>query len=261
MIEYLRGYRLSPKLALRVWQREVTLYKRVWPSTILSTLFDPILYLLAMGFGLGTYVASIHGVPYIQFIGPGLVASSIMTAAAYEAAWNSYVRIFVEHAYDGMMTTPAELEDVVAGEIAWAATRSLISSVVMLAVLGLFGLLRSPLFLLVPLVAVLGGVMFTVLGLSYTVRLRYMDQLTFMFTLGITPMYLFSGIFFPLDNMPAWLQAAAWVSPLFHLVEVVRALILGAPSWLTLAHLGWIVALTALVWGLPSRVLRRRLRT
>lgn len=263
MAGYLQGYRLSPKLVLRVWQRELTLYRRIWPSTIMSTLFDPILYLLAMGFGLGTYVASImvHGerVPYIQFIGPGLVASSIMTAAAYEAAWNSYVRIFVERSYDGMMTTPAELEDVVAGEVMWAATRSLISSSVMLVVLALFGLLRSPLFLLVPFVAAAGGVMFTVLGLSYTVRLRHMDQLTFMFSLGITPMYLFSGIFFPLDAMPAWLQAAAWISPLYHVVEVVRALILGTPSWMTLVHFAWMLGLIALFWGLPSKVLRRRL--
>ncbi len=259
MAGYLRGYRLSPRLVLRVWQRELTLYRRIWPSTILSTLFDPILYLLAMGFGLGTYVASIHGVPYIQFIGPGLVASSIMTAAAYEAAWNSYVRIFVERSYDGMMTTPAELEDVVAGEVMWAATRSLISSSVMLVVLAIFGLLRSPLFLLVPFVAALAGVMFTVLGLSYTVRLRHMDQLTFMFTLGITPMYLFSGIFFPLDNMPAWLQTAAWASPLYHVVEVVRALILGTPSWLSLVHVAWIAGLIALFWGMPSKVLRKRL--
>jgi lipooligosaccharide transport system permease protein len=259
LIDYARGYRLSPKLVFRVWQRELTLYRRIWPSTILSTLFDPILYLLAMGFGLGGYVAEIHGVPYIQFIGPGLVASSIMTAAAYEAAWNSYVRIFVERSYEGMMTTPAELEDVVAGEIAWAATRSLISSTVMIGVLGVFGLIRSPWFVLVPLLAMLAGVMFTVLGLAYTVRLKYMDQLTFMFTLGITPMYLFSGIFFPLDNMPLWLQTAAWISPLFHVVEVVRALVLGTPGGMTLVHVGIIAAITLALWGWPSRVLRRRL--
>lgn len=259
MMDYLRGYRLSPRLVLRVWQREVTLYRRVWPSTILSTLFDPILYLVAMGFGLGGYVKDIHGVPYVQFIGPGLVASSIMTAAAYEAAWNSYVRIFVERSYEGMMTTPAELEDVVAGEVAWAATRSLISCVVMLAVLGMFGLLRSWMFIAVPLVALVGGIMFTLLGLSYCVTRRYMDQLTFMFSLGITPMYLFSGIFFPLDGLPAWLQDLAWLSPLFHVVEVVRALILGTPTWLTLVHAGILMALVVALWGLPSRILRRRL--
>lgn len=261
MTNYGQAYRISPKLVLRVWQREVTLYRRIWPSTILSTLFDPVLYLLAMGFGLGAYVAQIDGVPYIQFIGPGLVASSIMSASAYEAAWNSYVRIFVERSYEGMMTTPAELEDVVAGEVAWAATRALISSTVMLGVLAGFGLVRSWWALLVPPVAVLGAIMFTILGLSYTVRTKHMDQLTFMFTLGITPMYLFSGIFFPLSGMPAWVQTAAWISPLYHLVEVVRTLVLGHPSPMTLVHVAVIAGIGLAFWGLPTRILRRRLRS
>ena len=261
-VGYLLGYRLHPKLTFRVWQRELTLYRRIWPSTILSTLFDPILYLLAMGFGVGAYITQdIDGVSYLQFIAPGLVASSIMYAAAFEAAWNSYVRIFHERSYEAMMTTPADLEDVVAGEIAWGATRSLIYSIVMLAVLTAFGLIRSPLALLVPLVAFLGGMMFMVLGLTYTVRLKHMDQLTFLFTLGVTPMFLFSGVFFPLAGLPAWVQTVAWASPLFHLVEVVRALALGTVGTLTLVHLGWMIGVTLALWGLPSLVLRRRLRS
>ena len=259
---YLQGYRLSPRLALRVWQREWTLYKRIWPSTILSTLFDPVLYLLAMGFGLGAYIQDdVGGVSYLQFIGPGLVASSIMFAAAYEAAWNSYVRIFMERSYEAMMATPAELEDVVAGEVAWAATRSFVYSLVMLVVLAAFGLIRSPTALLIPLVAILGGAMFMVLGLAYTVTRKHMDQLTFLFTLGITPMFLFSGVFFPLDGLPAWVQWAAQVSPLYHLVEVVRPLALGTFAAADLLHVAWMLALLLAAWGLPSRVLRRKLRS
>ncbi|HVM46197.1 MAG TPA: ABC transporter permease [Candidatus Thermoplasmatota archaeon] len=260
-MSYLSGYRLHPMLTFRVWQRELTLYKRIWPSTILSTLFDPILYLLAMGFGVGAYITQdIEGVSYLQFIAPGLVASSAMYAAAYEAAWNSYVRIFHERSYEAMMTTPADLEDVVAGEIAWGATRSLVYSIVMLGVLFAFGLIRSPYALLVPLVAFLGGTMFMVLGLAYTVRIKHMDQLTFLFTLGVTPMFLFSGVFFPLAGLPAWVQTVAWASPLYHLVEVVRALAIGALSSTTLLHLAWMVGVTLALWGLPSLVLRRRLR-
>lgn len=260
-VSYLLGYRLHPRLTFRVWQRELTLYRRIWPSTILSTLFDPILYLLAMGFGVGAYITSdVEGVSYLQFIAPGLVASSIMYAAAFEAAWNSYVRIFHERSYEAMMTTPADLEDVVAGEIAWGATRALIYSVVMLGVLAAFGLIRSPLALLIPLVAFLGGTMFMVVGLTYTVRVKHMDQLTFLFTLGVTPMFLFSGIFFPLAGLPAWVQTVAWASPLFHLVEVVRALAIGSVGAITAVHLAWMVGITLLLWGLPSLVLRRRLR-
>ena len=257
---YLRGYRLHVPLAFRVWQRELTLYKRIWPSTILSTLFDPVLYLLAMGFGVGAYITSeVEGVSYLQFIAPGMVASSIMYATAYEAAWNSYVRIYHERSYEAMMTTPAQLEDVIGGEVAWGATRAVIYSVVMLGVLAAFGLLQSPFALLIPLVAVLGGAMFMVLGLSYTVSVKHMDQLTFLFTLGVTPMFLFSGVFFPLAGLPAWVQAVAWASPLYHVVEITRALALGAIGWTLLAHVAWILVVTLLVWGIPAYRLRRKL--
>jgi lipooligosaccharide transport system permease protein len=257
---YARGYRVDLKLAFRVLQREMTLYKRVWPSTILSTLFDPIIYLLAMGFGLGAYIdTTFDGVGYLAFIAPGLVASSVMMAATYEVAWNSYVRIFTERSYEAMMATPASLEDVVAGELAWAATRSLIYSIVMLFVLALFGLLHSWWALLVPPVAVLAGFLFGVLGLAYTVRIRHMEQLTFLFTLGVTPMFLFSGVFFPLDGLPVPVQVVAWLSPLYHLVEVVRPLALGRVGLDTLGHLAWMLVVTVLAWGLPAAALRRRL--
>jgi lipooligosaccharide transport system permease protein len=261
LVGYLAGYAMDAKLAFRVWQRELTLYRRIWPSTILSTLFDPILYLLAMGFGVGAYITDqIEGVSYLQFIAPGLVAASVMYAAAYEAAWNSYVRIFHERSYEAMMTTPANLEDVVAGEVMWGATRSLIYSIVMLGVLAGFGLVRSPWALLIPLVSFLGGSMFMILGLSYTVRMRHMDQITFLFTLGVTPMFLFSGVFFPIAGLPAWVQTVAWASPLYHLVETVRALAFGTIDIAVLGHLAWMAGLTLLLWGLPALVLRRRLR-
>lgn len=257
---YFLGYRVSPKLAFRVWQREVTLYKRIWPSTILSTLLDPVMYLLALGFGLAAYVRPIEGYSYLEFIAPGLVASSVMYAAAFEAAWNSYVRIYVERSYDSMMATPAELEDVVAGEFAWGATRAFIYSIVMLVVLLAFGLVHAWWALLVPFVTILAGFLFMALGLSYTVVCRHMDQLTFFFTLGVTPMFLFSGIFFPLTDLPLGVRIVAWLSPLYHLVEVDRALVLGVPTGATVGHVAWMVAVLALVWGLPTLFLRRRLR-
>lgn len=251
---------MSPVLAWRVWQRELTLYKRIWPSTILSTLFDPILYLVAMGFGLGSYVSGVGAGSYAQFIAPGMVAAAMMYAAAYEAAWNSYVRIFVERSYEAMITTPAALEDVIGGEVLWATTRAVVTSTIVLGVVAGFGLVASWWALLVPVVAILGGAMFTVLGLSFTVGRKHMDQLTFMFTLGVTPMFLFSGVFFPLATLPTWVQALAWASPLYHLVSVIRALTTGALAWTLLLHIGWMLALTLALWGYPAKVLRTKLR-
>ncbi|MFA5860897.1 MAG: ABC transporter permease [Candidatus Thermoplasmatota archaeon] len=261
-MSYLSGYRVRPKLAFRVWQREVTLYKRIWPSTILSSLLDPIMYLLALGFGLGAYVSQgIGGHSYLEFIAPGLIASSVMYAAAFEGAWNSYVRMFVERSYESMMATPAELEDVLAGEFAWGATRAFLYSIVMLLVLRAFGLVHSWYALLIPPIAVLAGFMFMAIGLSYTVRCRHMDQLTFFFTLGVTPMFLFSAIFFPLSGLPVPVQVVAWFSPLYHLVEVTRGLALGEAGFALFGHFAWMLVVTVLVWGLPALALRKRLQT
>lgn len=257
---YLTGYRVHPKLAFRAWQRELTLYKRIWPSTILSTLLDPFIYLLAMGFGLGSYLTEVNGMRYVQFVGTGLLASATMYAAVFEASWNSWVRIYTERSYEAMMSTPAELEDVIAGEVMWGATRSFIYSVVMLLVVAAFGLISSLWAVFIPFVAVLGGALFMVVALSYTVRCKHMDQLTFIFTLGVTPMFLFSGIFFPLDGLPAWVQGVAWFSPLYHLVEVVRGLALGNVGLAMLGHLSWMVVVLLGFWGLPPAMLRRRLK-
>lgn len=249
----------SPRLALRVWQREVDLYKRIWPSTILSNLLDPLVYLVAMGFGLGAYLSDVNGVRYIEFIAPGLVASAIMMAATYEVAWNSYVRMYVERSYEAMMSTPATVEDVVAGELLWAATRSVLYASVMLVVLFALGLLHSPWALAIPLVALPGGLLFASVGLTYTALVRHMDHLTFYFTLFVTPLFLFSGIFFPLDRLPAWAQAAAWATPLYHLVEIARGLSLGVFGGAFAAHLAILLAGGLLLYAVPVAIVRRRL--
>ncbi|HVL49215.1 MAG TPA: ABC transporter permease [Candidatus Thermoplasmatota archaeon] len=250
----------SPRLAFRVWQREATLYRKLWASTILSNLFDPFIYLVAMGYGLGAYLTEgFEGVSYLQWIAPGLVASSVMMAAAYEVAWNAYVRIHIERTYEAMMTTPAALEDVVVGEIAWATTRAVIYAAVMLVVLLALGLVRSPWALLVPAIAALGGATFAVLGLTYTVLVKHMEQLTFYFTLVVTPMFLFSGVFFPLDELPAFAQVVAQFSPLYHLVEVVRALVLGTVHAGLFVHTAVLAGVVVALGFLPVRLLRRKL--
>jgi lipooligosaccharide transport system permease protein len=262
-VGWLRNYRFSPEMALRVWQREVDVYKRIYKSTILGGLADPVIYLLAMGLGLGAYVSlagtSAEGLRYIEFLAPGLVASSAMMAATYEVSWNSFMRIHTDRVYAAMLATPAEAEDIVVGELLWAATRALIYAGVMMVVLLAFGLVRSPLALLAPPVAALGGLLFAALGLSYTAVVKHMDQLVFWFTLFVTPMFLVSGVFFPLEGFPAWVQALAWLLPLHHLVEVLRALVLGTVSAATMGHLAWIGAALAVFFPLPVHLLRRKL--
>lgn len=260
---WLANYRFSPELALRVWQREVDVYKKIYRSTILGGLADPVIYLLAMGLGLGAYVSlqgtGFEGLAYIEFLAPGLVASSAMMAATFEVSWNSYMRIHTERVYAAMLTTPANAEDVVVGELLWAATRSFVYAAVMMVVLAGFGLVRSPLALLAPPVAAMGGLLFAVLGLSYTSACRHMDQLVFWFTLFITPMLLLSGVFFPIDGLPPTVRTLAWFLPLHHVVEAVRALVLGTVGLATLGHVAWVGAALALAFPLPVHLLRRKL--
>lgn len=259
----LRPWRFRPELAYRVWQREVDVYKKIYKSTILGGLADPVIYLLALGFGLGAYVqtgaAGYGGRPYVEFLAPGLVASSAMMAATFEVSWNSYMRIHSEQVYAAMLSTPAEVEDIVAGELLWAATRALVYALVMMLVLLAFGLVRSPLAALVPLVAALGGLLFAALGLAYTALVRHMDQIVFWFTLFITPMFLLSGIFFPIAGLPGPVQALAWALPLAHMVQLSRDLVWGAVDPAALGHLAYLCVALLVAWPAPIALLRRRL--
>src|SRR3972149_3475639 len=135
-----KPFSFSPRQAFRVWQREVSVYKYVYKSTIVSNLMDPLVYLVALGFGLGAFVSRIQGMPYIQFIAPGLISSSIMSAATFETTINTFVRIHFDRVYEAMMATPVTVEDIVVGEIMWAMTRSIIYATVMLGVVTALGL-------------------------------------------------------------------------------------------------------------------------
>jgi lipooligosaccharide transport system permease protein len=254
-----KPFRFSILQVYRVWQREVSVYKYVYKSTIVSNLFDPLIYLLALGFGLGAYVTRIAGMSYIQFIAPGLIASSIMTAASFETTYNTFVRIHFDRVYEAMMATPVTVEDIVVGEMLWAMTRSTIYASVMLCVVAALGLVRSWLALLVPLMGAIGGLMFAIIGLTYTSFLRSIDQMNFYFTLFITPLFLFSGVFYPLDALPQTVQEIALLSPLYHLVSIIRPLVLGTLGMESLFHLLWIAVFIAIFAVVPVNLLNKKL--
>jgi lipooligosaccharide transport system permease protein len=254
-----KPFKFSLRQAFRVWQREVSVYKYVYRSTIVSNLMDPLVYLLALGFGLGAYVTTIAGLPYIQFIAPGLIASSIMTAASFETTYNTFVRIHFDRVYEAMMAAPVTVEDIVVGEMLWAMTRSTIYATVMLGVVTALGLTRSWFAILIPLMGALGGLMFAVIGLTYTSFLKSIDQMNFYFTLFITPLFLFSGVFFPLDALPLAVREIAFLSPLYHLVEIVRPLVLGTVGSAVLEHLAWIGIFLLIFTAVPVNRLRKNL--
>jgi lipooligosaccharide transport system permease protein len=245
--------------ALRVWARNARVFSKIWKGALLPQFFDPAFYLVALGFGLGTYLARIHGVPYRDFIAPGLCGSAVMWAASFETTWNVFFKMEETRLYDAFLTTPIEVEDLVTGELLWGATRALVYGTSFLVVITLFGFVHSPWAIVMPPFLLLGGACFSALGLTFTSLISKMDYYAFFFTLFITPMFLFGGIFFPYDRLPDWAQAVAWLTPLYHLVAIARGLAMGPDALALAGHAAWLVVVTLALWAVPVRAMRRRL--
>ena len=244
----------------RMWQRNATLFRRGWRLFVIPNFFEPVLYLVSIGIGLGLYVGQqIMGVDYVVFIAPGLAAASAMNGAVFEVTYNVYVKLQYIKLYDAVITTPLEAEDVAAGEIAWAVTRSLMYGVTFVGVMAVLQYIRSPWALLSPLALALIGIGFASLGLLITSVIPRMELFTYFFTLFITPMFLFSGIFFPIERLPAAAQPVAWFTPLHHGVELLRALCLTGDLASAGGHALWLTVFCALVFPPAVNLFRRRL--
>ena len=252
-----------PKLTHRVWKvwrRNFDVFMKTIRVNFLPSLLEPILYLLALGFGLGVFVQNIEGVPYIKFIAPALVAISVMYGSFFECTFASFVRMYFQKTFDAIIATPVSVEEVIAGELLWGATRATINSTTVLAVVAAFGLISSPLFLLVPLLAFLGGLMFASIAMCFTAVASNIDFFNYPSFLLITPMFLLSGTFFPISTLPLPAQTAAQVLlPLTHIVNLTRGLILGRIEPLLLLSLAWIIIVTPIFFVLSINLMKKRL--
>jgi lipooligosaccharide transport system permease protein len=252
-----------PRLTRRVWkvwQRNFDVFLKTITSNFLPSLLEPILYLLALGLGLGVFIQSIEGVPYINFIAPALVAISVMNGSFFECTFGSFVRMYFQKTFDAIIATPVSVEEVIAGELVWGATRATINSTTVLAVIAAFGLISSPLFLLVPLLSFLGGLMFASIAMCFTAIAPNIDFFNYPSFLLVTPMFLLSGTFFPLSQLPLPVQTAAQVFlPLTHVVNIVRGLVLGRTEIFLLLSLVWIAAVTIFFFVLSINLMKKRL--
>ncbi len=244
---------------IRVWQRNRDVFFRLWHSEAPGFVAEPIIILLAMGIGLGAYVGMVDGQKYIEYIVPGIIASYAMFSASFECTYGSFVRMEYQKTYDAILATPLNVEDVTAGEIFWGATRSLMTGTVILAIAAAFQLVPSPWAALIPIVAFLEGIMFASIAILFTSIVPAIYSFNYFFTLFITPMFFFSGVFFPLSSFPQIVQTLSWIAPLTPVVHLTRALINGEFQLDLLWALTLIIVLAALFFSISLVTMRRRL--
>jgi lipooligosaccharide transport system permease protein len=251
---------MPSRYALAVWRRNLAMYRRTWKLNILPNFFEPLLYLVSIGIGVGAYVSEMGGTSYVAFLAPGLVAVAAMNGASFEVTYNAFVRLNFEKTYASMLTTPIQPEDVLAGEVLWAMTRAAIYGGCFWVVVAAAGLAPLPQALwAIPLLPVT-GLLFASLGIAYSLRIPSIEMFSFYFTLFLTPLFLFSDVFFPLEERlaGAWL-ALAEALPLLHPVRLVRAAFRGDFSPVLLWDLAYVLCLSAILLGVAARITRRRL--
>jgi lipooligosaccharide transport system permease protein len=253
------GYAFWPRGALHMWARNATVGRKTLLTSLTPRFLEAIAYLAIMGLGLGTYLTTVQGIDYVDFIAPGVAASTVMFGAIIETTYNAFVRIHVRRVVEAVVTTPLSMEDVVVGEYLWAATRAVVYGVVFLIVMAAFGLVHSPLAVLLPPVFLIGALAFAVLGMLYTSFVSSIEHFNILFTGLLTPMFLFGGVFFPFEGLPEWAQVVGWCLPLSHLVAATRDLTLGGADGWTALHVGFLVVLLVAVFPFPARRLRRTL--
>ena len=256
------GLRISHRY-LRVWRRNVQVYRKTWRVSFLPPLLEPLLYILAFGYGLSVLVGDVawrgEAVPYVAFIAPALLCIAMMYNAFFETTYGSFVRMYYQKTFDAMLATPLFLEDIIAGEIVWGATKAVIATAIMQGILTLFGLIRYPEGLLILPLSFIAGFAFASIGMVFTAVVKHIDLFNLPIFLFVTPMFLFGGTFFPLETLPAWAQVVAWGLPLTHLVELARAVGFGRLEPSLLWHLMYLAVFSALFFPLALIKMRKRL--
>ena len=244
---------------LPVWRRNFLVWRKLAIPSVLGNLADPLIYMLGLGYGLGALLPSVEGQPYVAFLAAGTVCASTMNAATFESLYSAFSRMHVQKTWDAILNTPLGLGDVVAGELFWATTKSLFSGAAILAVVAVLGLAQGWIALWALPAIVLTGLAFAALGLIWNALAPSYDFFMYYFTLFITPMMLLSGVFFPVEQLPAAVQAVATVLPLNHAVELVRPLLLGRTPEHVVLHCGVLLGVALVGYHVALALCRKRM--
>jgi len=255
-------FAFGSRRALRMIERNLLLYRHQWVG-ILSGFFEPLFYLLSIGFGLGRLVGDVQGpggqvIPYILFVAPALLAASSMNGAIVESTFNFFFKLNYDKTFASILTTPMSPGDISLGELAWALMRGALYTMGFLAVMVVLGLVRTPMVILALPAALLIGFAFASVGMAATSFMRTWQDFD-LIQLTILPMFLFSGTFFPLDGFPDGVRFLIQLTPLYHGVELLRGLTVGVIGPATLVHAGYLFVMGLLGISIVARRLDKLL--
>ncbi|MFM7760632.1 MAG: ABC transporter permease [Burkholderiaceae bacterium] len=251
-----------PSLSLRfmpVWRRNLLVWRKLAVASVIGNIAEPMITLLAFGYGLGSLLQQIEGVPYIEFLASGSICMSVMMAASFESLYSAFSRMHVQKTWDALLNTPLSLDDIVLAEMLWAASKAMISALAILLVLFMLGIGLHPTTVLVPPLLLLTGICFASIALIVNAIAKAYDFFTYYFTLVLTPMIFLSGVYYPATQLPIWLQSIASFLPLGAAVRLVRPLLLGQLPQDPLKDMVILLAYTVVGFYVATILTRKRL--
>jgi lipooligosaccharide transport system permease protein len=254
-----RLHRLEPAALRGMIMREVVNFSSFWRSSTFSSTVDPTIYLLAFGFGFGSLVSSVAGYDYVDFVGTGIVATTVLFAGAFPAMYSTFVKYEFQHTYDAILAAPVDTEELVTGEALWIGARTGVYGCVPMLVAVAFGLDPSWGMLLVPGIAGLAGLGWAAFGIFIAAKSDKIESFSYWQSGLLTPMFLVAGTFFPLDGLPTWAQVLGHLNPLYHCVQLVRDAVFGLLGWADVGHLAFLIGFALVSWRLAVRFMERKL--
>ena len=247
--------------ALRgVMVREVVNFSSFWRSSTFSSTVDPTIYFIAFAFGLGASIVSrVAGHSYLDFVGTGIVATTVLFSGAFPAMYSTFVKYQFQHTYDAILAAPVDVEELVTGEALWIAARTGVYGCVPMLVAVAFGLDPSWGMLVVPFIAALAGFGWASFGIFIAAKAKAIESFSYWQSGLLTPLFLVAGTFFPLSQAPEWMQILGYGNPLWHCVELVRDAVFGFDGWADVGHLAFLVAFALVSWRLAIHFMERKL--
>ncbi|MFD3698365.1 ABC transporter permease [Streptomyces sp. NPDC058646] len=249
---------LFPALSA-VWHRELLLFRRYWLATTFGSLVEPLIYMAGFGLGFGALIDAVDGHSYLEFIGTGMVVTSVLFSSAFAGMFESYNRRRYQRIYDSILSQPVSVSELVTAEASWIAVKSAVYGTAPLLVTLAIGLDWTPQLLLVPLISLLAGFAFGVFGMWVSCLVPAMDWLRLVVSGVLTPLVMAAGVFFPLGSLPGWVSVAGLANPIQHCAELVRHASFGTLGLADLGHTAALLVFGAASWLLAVRGMNRRL--